>query len=186
MVGGKVGASDPTNSAYLAKVETLIAELGVADQVQWTGFTAPEDVSANLLAADCAVLPYREGASLRHGSLMAALVHGLPIISTEVPAEVRAGTGLFPMLVDGQNALLAPPDDPERLAAGRNARDDRSRLASAPGGRCAGALPLFRVGDPGAASPRNLRQMTCFFFTHGASPGSEGRVFRVRVEALAL
>lgn len=135
MVGGKVGASDPTNSAYLAKVETLIAELGVADRVQWTGFTAPEDVSANLLATDCAVLPYREGASLRHGSLMAALVHGLPIISTEVPAAVRAGTGLFPMLVDGQNALLAPPDDPERLAAAvtrvMTDPDLRQRLAAA-------------------------------------------------------
>ena len=40
MVGGKVGASDPTNLAYLAHVEKLIAELGVADRVQWTGFTA--------------------------------------------------------------------------------------------------------------------------------------------------
>ena len=39
-------------------------------------------MTANLLAADCAVLPYREGASLRHGSLMAALAHGLPIVST--------------------------------------------------------------------------------------------------------
>ncbi len=117
MIGGKVGASDPTNAAYLAKVEALIAELGVTAHVQWTGFTASDEVSANLLATDCAVLPYREGASLRHGSLMAALAHGLPIVSTEVPAEVRASTGPFPMLIDGQNALLAPPDRPETLAA---------------------------------------------------------------------
>ncbi len=135
MVGGKVGASDPTNLAYLAKVEALIAELGVADQVQWTGFTAPDEVSANLLATDCAVLPYREGASLRHGSLMAALAHGLPIVSTEVPTEVRASTGLFPMLVDGQNALLAPPDHAEILAAAvtrmMTDSDLRQRLATA-------------------------------------------------------
>lgn len=117
MVGGKVGASDPTNAAYLAKVEALISELGLAERVQWTGFTAPDEVSANLLAADCAVLPYREGASLRHGSLMAALAHGLPIVSTEVPAEVRASAGVFPMLVDSESALLVPPDDPVRLAA---------------------------------------------------------------------
>ncbi|MGQ9489557.1 MAG: glycosyltransferase family 4 protein [Anaerolineae bacterium] len=135
MVGGKVGASDPTNAAYLARVEALIGELGVADRVQWTGFTAPEAVSANLLATDCAVLPYREGASLRHGSLMAALAHGLPIVSTEVPPEVRAGHGLFPMLVDGESALLVPPDDPVRLAAAvarvMTEPDLRSRLAAA-------------------------------------------------------
>ncbi len=135
MVGGKVGASDPTNAAYLARVEALIGELGVADRVQWTGFTAPDEVSANLLATDCAVLPYREGASLRHGSLMAALAHGLPIVSTEVPAEVRTGPGLFPMPVDNQTALLAPPDDPLRLAAAvtrvMTEPDLRSRLAAA-------------------------------------------------------
>ncbi len=117
MVGGKVGASDPTNLAYLAKVEALIAELGLAERVQWTGFTDPPEVSANLLAADCAVLPYREGASLRHGSLMAALAHGLPIVSTEVPAAVRAEPGLFPLPVNGESALLLPPDDPAGMAA---------------------------------------------------------------------
>ena len=84
MVGGKVGSSDPTNLAYLEKVERLIGELGLGDRVHWTGFTSSEEVTANLLAADCAVLPYREGASLRHGSLMAALAHGLPIVSTSV------------------------------------------------------------------------------------------------------
>ena len=135
MVGGKVGASDPTNAAYLAKVEALIGELGVADRVQWTGFTASDQVSANLLATDCAVLPYREGASLRHGSLMAALAHGVPIISTEAPTEVRAGLGLFPMLEDGRSALLVPPDDPARLTAAvtrvMTDPDLRSRLAAA-------------------------------------------------------
>ncbi len=85
--------------------------------MQWTGFTDPPEVSANLLAADCAVLPYREGASLRHGSLMAALAHGLPIVSTEVPAAVRADPGLFPLPVNGESALLTPPDDPASLAA---------------------------------------------------------------------
>ncbi len=139
MVGGKTGASDPTNAAYLAKVEALIAELGLTERVQWTGFTAPDEVSANLLATDCAVLPYREGASLRHGSLMAALAHGLPIVSTEVPAEVRASPGLFPMLVEGKSALLVPPDDPVKLATAvtrvMTEPDLRSRLA-------AGALKL--------------------------------------------
>jgi glycosyltransferase involved in cell wall biosynthesis len=135
MVGGQVGASDPTNQAYLAQVEQLIDELGVRDRVQWTGFVTNEQVSANLLAADCAVLPYREGASLRHGSLMAALAHGLPIVSTRPPDDVREVAGLFPMLHNGKSALLVSPDDPAALAEAvtRVMSDDvgRTRLAAA-------------------------------------------------------
>ena len=116
MVGGKVGSSDPTNLAYLEKVERLIGELGVAERVQWTGFTSSEEVSANLMAADCALLPYREGASLRHGSLMAALAHGLPLVSTvlrDIPADAMKQ---FPMLEDGESALLVEPDQPIKMA----------------------------------------------------------------------
>jgi glycosyltransferase involved in cell wall biosynthesis len=124
MVGGKVGSSDPTNLAYLEHVEGLIRDLAVADRVKWTGFTGAGKVSANLLAADCAVLPYREGASLRHGSLMATLAHGIPILTTETPAESRGGgdeagtaEALFPALRDGENVRLVPPEDPARMAA---------------------------------------------------------------------
>ncbi|MCX7670777.1 MAG: glycosyltransferase family 4 protein [Anaerolineae bacterium] len=116
MVGGQVGASDPTNRAYLERVERLIAELNLGAQVQWTGFVSNEEVSANLLAADCAVLPYREGASLRHGSLMAALAHGLPIVSTRPPDAVREAAGLFPVLQNDKSALLVPAEDPQALA----------------------------------------------------------------------
>ncbi len=68
------------------------------------------EVSANLLAADCAVLPYREGASLRHGSLMAALAHGLPIVSTTLTGCPAEAMKQFPMLEHGENALLTPPE----------------------------------------------------------------------------
>jgi glycosyltransferase involved in cell wall biosynthesis len=135
MVGGQVGSSDSTNLAYLEHVESLIRELGVLDRVQWTGFTGASDVSANLLAADCAVLPYLEGASLRHGSLMAALAHGLPILTTETPPAVRAVRGFFPALRDGENARLVPPEDPAQMAAAvTQVMGDptlRARLASA-------------------------------------------------------
>jgi glycosyltransferase involved in cell wall biosynthesis len=124
MVGGKVGSSDATNQAYLERVERLSGELGVAGLLQWTGFTDPSEVSANLLAADCAVLPYREGASLRHGSLMAALAHGLPIVTTRTPpasgnppAGMGAAGEAFPMLRDSENARLVPPEEPARMAA---------------------------------------------------------------------
>jgi len=153
MVGGKIGSSDPTNQAYLAHVEQLIDDLGIADRVQWTGFTANDQVSANLLAADCAVLPYREGASLRHGSLMAALAHGLPIVSTRPPESVDEASGVFPLLRDGESALLAPPDDPIAAAdAVTRLMDDpalRSRLAE-------GALALSRHFEWGTIAQQHV------------------------------
>jgi glycosyltransferase involved in cell wall biosynthesis len=110
MIGGKTGASDPTNAAYAKHMESLIAELGLAERILWTGYVPQEDVSAHLLAADMAVLPYRDGVSLRRGSLMAALAHGLPVVST-IPAACADE------FLDGQNILLVPPENPEALAA---------------------------------------------------------------------
>lgn len=110
MIGGQVGSSDPTNRAYLDHIEALIAQLGLDERVHRTGYTPPEEVSANLLAADVCVLPYRDGASFRRGSFMAALAHGRPIVSTHPRVSL-------PELGDGENVLLVPPDDPDALAA---------------------------------------------------------------------
>ncbi|MBU0494015.1 MAG: glycosyltransferase family 4 protein [Chloroflexi bacterium] len=111
MVGGRVGASDPTNEAYAGRVELLMAKLGVADHVIWTGYTAPEEVSANLLAADVGVLPYRDGASFRRGSFMALLAHGRPTVTTAPRVPI-------PELMDGENICLVPPARPVALADG--------------------------------------------------------------------
>lgn len=111
MVGGQLGASDPTNVAYLERVKASIAGLRLSDRVHWTGFTAAEEVTANLLASDIAVLPYRDGASFRRGSLLAALAHGLPIISTQPAVAV-------PEMVHGENIWLIPPWAPNELADG--------------------------------------------------------------------
>ncbi len=157
MVGGKVGASDPTNEAYLERVERLTVDLGVADKVQWTGFTASDQVSANLLAADCAVLPYREGATLRHGSLMAALAHALPIVSTQASAGAEADPGLFPTLRDGESALLVPPEDPIRLAAAVERVMSDPTLAAR---LSAGALALSRQFEWATLAQRHLEAYT--------------------------
>jgi glycosyltransferase involved in cell wall biosynthesis len=126
MVGGQVGASDPTNVAYLGRVRALIAELGLTEHVLWTGYTPATQVSANFLAADVCVLPYRDGVSFRRGSFMAALAHGLPIISTQPPRPNRA-------LRNGENILLVPADDASAAAGAAerliSAPDLRSRLA---------------------------------------------------------
>jgi glycosyltransferase involved in cell wall biosynthesis len=109
MIGGQVGDSDPTNRAYLERVKDLGQELGLTEQVLWTGYMPSEQVSASFWAADICVLPYRDGVSYRRGTLMAALAHGVPIVSTEprVPMDT---------LVHEQNAFLIPADDPDATA----------------------------------------------------------------------
>ncbi len=104
MIGGRVGASDPTNYAYLQQVEARIEQLGLTPRLHWTGHVPAPEVSAAFLASDLCLLPYQDGASYRRGSFMAALEHGMPIVTTtpEVP---------YPDLVDGETLLLAPPDD---------------------------------------------------------------------------
>ena len=125
MVGGGVGSSDPTNRATAAAITRLARDLGVADAIHWTGYVPPSGVSAALLSADLAVLPFADGASFRRGSLLAVMAHGLPVVSTQPrqPEPIsRPGPRAltfrdWPHLQNGENALLTPLDDPAALAA---------------------------------------------------------------------
>ncbi|MBC7225670.1 MAG: glycosyltransferase family 4 protein [Thermoflexales bacterium] len=109
MVGGRVGTSDPTNRAYAAFIDGLIADLGLTERVHWTGYTDPLSVSAGLLATDVCVLPYRDGVSFRRGTLHACLAHGRAIVTTRPAVPL-------PEVRDGENMLLAPPRDAGALA----------------------------------------------------------------------
>jgi glycosyltransferase involved in cell wall biosynthesis len=126
-IGGQTGASDPTNVAYLAEIEGLIAELGLQERTHWTGYVSNEEVSASFLAADLCVLPFREGISLLHGTLHAALVHGVPILSTQPRVPL-------PEFRPGENIFFVPPEDAQALAAAiRHLASDanlRSRLGA--------------------------------------------------------
>ncbi len=110
MIGGRVGASDPTNYAYLQQVEARIAQLGLTPRLHWTGHVPAPQVSAAFLCSDLCLLPYQDGASYRRGSFMAALEHGMPIVSTQPSVP-------YPDLVDGETLLLAPPNDAAALTA---------------------------------------------------------------------
>ncbi len=110
-IGGQTGSSDPDNNqTFLASLRQLITALGLDVRVHWTGFVPDERVSAFLHAANVMVMPYRDGVSLRRGTLMAVLAHGRSLITT-TPASPT------PELVHGENVWLVPPDEPTALAA---------------------------------------------------------------------
>ncbi len=109
LIGGRTGSSDPANAEYAAQVDQLIDSLGLKDRVLTMGYLDPIDVSRALMICDAIALPYNDGASLRRGSLLAAIAHGRAIVTT---------TPTFPIngLIDARSVLFVPPDDPISLA----------------------------------------------------------------------
>ncbi|MGH9072494.1 MAG: glycosyltransferase family 4 protein [Acidimicrobiales bacterium] len=88
-----------------ARLEGLAATLGVADRVIFTGWA---DNARDLLqGCDLLVAPSRvEGCSL---VAIEAMLGGLPVVATRVG-------GIPEVVVDGETALLVPPEDPVALA----------------------------------------------------------------------
>lgn len=108
MIGGRTGTSDPANIVYAREVEQMVEDLNLIDHIRWTGFVDDTAVSGHLEAADMIALPFRDGVSFRRGSLMAALAHGCPIITTHPQMDV-------PDLIDDQTVRLIPPDSSTAL-----------------------------------------------------------------------
>ncbi len=94
------------------------AGAGAADRpaappnVRHVGPVAPSAVQPLLAAADCLVLPHARASAERHLSplkIFEYLAAGRAIVATDLPAT-------HGILGDEVNALIVPPDDPERLA----------------------------------------------------------------------
>ncbi len=126
VIGG--GASAPEDRAFAEAIVRQIDALGLGARVTITGHCPAPEVSAHLLAADIAALPFADGASFRRGSLLAALAHGLPTVTT-APVEPRTENqepDMSPSVLDswfsvlglvhGKQVLLVPPGDPAALA----------------------------------------------------------------------
>ncbi|MDH3281535.1 MAG: glycosyltransferase, partial [Gammaproteobacteria bacterium] len=112
LVGGCLEIPNSHCSEYFQMVRRLPETLGIADKVTWTGHFDwdSDDGSRYLYAGDACVLPFDYGVTLNNSSLAAASTHGLPVISTELPA------GHDEMLEHGRNIYLCPPCNPELLA----------------------------------------------------------------------
>ena len=143
VIGGV--ATAPEDRAYADAIRQQIVRLGLDQRVTVTGHCAEADVSAHLLAADIAALPFADGASFRRGSLLAALAHGLAVVTTWPTTDDRASSAsvhrpssiVHRPLIDGENVMLVPPGDALALvtAIERLARDTGLREQLAAGGR---------------------------------------------------
>ena len=100
----------------------------LATQLHATGALPPDALSAVLQACDLVAQPYVDGASSRRGTLMAALAHGVPVVTTD-------GRLSEPVWRDSGAVRLAPAGDPEAMAREVlslcSDAHERARLASA-------------------------------------------------------
>lgn len=160
-IGGQTGSSDEKNNQLVVETVTAQArELGVADRIHWTGFLPDRALSLALQGCDLLAMPYRDGASLRRGTLMAGLAHGLPILTTEPLTPTAA-------LAHGRNVWLVQRDNAQALAEAMHTLQKdaplRQRLAE-------GAFEL--AGD--FSWPSIARQSASFFATIRGNRGNGG------------
>jgi glycosyltransferase involved in cell wall biosynthesis len=108
IIGGE--ATAPQDQAFARQWVQQVERLGLTNRLIRTGHLAPAQVSAHLLAADIVALPFRDGASFRRGSLLAALAHGCPVVTTHPtdPATAR-------LLRHDEEAFLIKPNDATSL-----------------------------------------------------------------------
>ena len=69
-------------ATYWQSLHTRVATLGLAGSVDFTGYVSAETASRYLTGVDIGVLPFHHGVTLKSGSLLALLAHGLPIVAT--------------------------------------------------------------------------------------------------------
>ena len=105
-----IGSSDPANTLFASSLRRKIIDACLADKVHISGFVSKQEVSELLLASDMCVLPFRDGISMRRGSFLAAVKHGLPVVTTLSDSAPPSH------LVDGENVVFVSPGDVEKLA----------------------------------------------------------------------
>ncbi|MDP8957915.1 MAG: glycosyltransferase [Actinomycetota bacterium] len=89
------------------RVRTLVGSL--MGKVHMTGYLAEPELSRYLTGADVGVLPFKHGLTLKSGSLLALLAHGLPVVGT-------ASVGGDAELEGEPSVRLVPRQDPHALA----------------------------------------------------------------------
>jgi polysaccharide biosynthesis protein PslF len=110
LIGGVESLALRENEAkrYWSKLHNLIAELNLNEIVYLTGYVDAETASKYLSGSDIGVLPFNHGMTMKSGSLLTLLAHGLPVVATKHPTS----------LPGGHPVQLVPPRNIEALADG--------------------------------------------------------------------
>ncbi|MEC4813481.1 MAG: glycosyltransferase [Scytonema sp. PMC 1069.18] len=102
---------------YWNKLHNLIGELSLNEMVHLTGYVDAETASKYLSGCDIGVLPFNHGMTLKSGSLLTLLTHGLPVVATQHPTFPTGGHPVqlvtprnINALADGLCQLLNYPD----------------------------------------------------------------------------
>ncbi len=111
IIGGGLSATDVANQQYFSWIQRQLKECPIP--VSETGFLPPDWAAEVLSAMDIVVLPFRKGASLRRGTLIAAIRAGATVLTT----DPGPGDSLAP-LVGGEALWLVAPSDPDALRGG--------------------------------------------------------------------
>ena len=136
-IGGQTGSSDANNNeSFLSQLKQHIQVLGLKGRVHWTGFLPAQRVSTFLHAADLMVMPYRDGVSLRRGTLMAVLAHGRPLITSHPLSPA-------PELIHGENCWLVPATAEPQLTQAIQQLLDNASLRTKLGQGAAQVADLF-------------------------------------------
>ncbi len=160
MIGATAGDSGTSDRRYENRIREQLDQPIVRGHVGWTGFVQASEVASYLRACDVCVLPFRDGASLRHGTLIAAITHHLPIVTTLRPKS--GPPGAFPELRSGESALLVPPGDPAALATAIErviSDDDLRRRLSSGIARLANAFEWSTIADQNLRLYREIRRV---------------------------
>jgi glycosyltransferase involved in cell wall biosynthesis len=142
-VGGARREGASGSWSFEAAIRRRLDEEPFRGNVVWTGFGDAGEISGFLHALDVCALPFVEGASYRHGTLVAAIAHGLPIVTTRPPRSEARRAGRLPPLADGESCRLVPPRDPSALAAAIAEIADRPPLRGRIAAGAAALAPRF-------------------------------------------
>jgi GT2 family glycosyltransferase/glycosyltransferase involved in cell wall biosynthesis len=124
IIGGETGSTDTTNNIYADELTKLAAQLGITNKIIRTGQLDPLKTSQALYSLDLAALPFADGASFRRGSLLAALAHSLPVITTATneiktkTIENRESWPKVPQLSHEKDCYIVEPKNAVTLAEG--------------------------------------------------------------------
>lgn len=95
---------------YWHELRERIASLGLEEEVVMTGYLPEEEASRHLSAADVGVLPFKDGVTLKSGSLLTLMAHEVAPVVTRHDPPVEAFSRYAV-------ARQVPPGDREALAS---------------------------------------------------------------------